>query len=127
MNRVLNMLGLCRKAGRLELGEVPALAAVKARSCKLLVLAADAADNTARRAGALCQANEIHVLTLRHTKEEFGAAMGRASCALGAVTAPGLAAAVLKALDPEDREKHAPTIEHLDKMSVRRNNRRRKR
>ena len=53
--------------------------------------------------------------------------MGRASCALGAVTDPGLAAAVLKALDPEDLAVHAQVMEQLNKISVRRNNRRRKR
>ena len=47
MDPILSMIGICRKAGRIEAGEEPVDAAVRARDARLLLLAADAADNTA--------------------------------------------------------------------------------
>ena len=46
------MLGLARKAGRLEIGEEPVGAACRARQAKLVLLACDAASNTFRRASS---------------------------------------------------------------------------
>jgi len=43
------MLGLAKKAGRLEVGEEPVGAAARARDARLIVVAEDAAENTVRR------------------------------------------------------------------------------
>ena len=52
---ILHMLGLARKAGRLEIGEEPVGAACRARQAKLVLLACDAASNTFRRAAHLAK------------------------------------------------------------------------
>ena len=45
---ILRLLGLAKKAGRLEMGEEPVGAACRARQAKLVLLAQDAAPNTHR-------------------------------------------------------------------------------
>ena len=50
---ILHLLGLAKKAGRLEIGEEPVGAAARAHQARVLLLAADAAPNTVRR-GAPC-------------------------------------------------------------------------
>ena len=53
---ILHLLGLAKKAGRLEIGEEPVGAAARAHQARVLLLAADAAPNTVRRApcGSKC-------------------------------------------------------------------------
>lgn len=46
---ILHLLGLAKKAGRLEIGEEPVGAAARAHQARVLLLAADAAPNTVRR------------------------------------------------------------------------------
>ena len=92
MDDFLRALGLCRRAGRLALGDEPAGTACRAHKCRLLLLAGDAAGNTVRRAEHLAEAGRCPLVRLPWGKETLGAAVGRASCALLAVTDPGLAA-----------------------------------
>lgn len=99
----LGLLGLARKAGRLELGEEPAGAACRSRKARLALLACDAADNCVRRAQRLCQEGGVPLVRTPWTKEELGGQLGRASCAVLAVTDSGLAAAFLEKLDDPGR------------------------
>ena len=47
-NAILSLIGLCKKAGRLEVGEEPVGAAARARHARLLLVASDAAASTRR-------------------------------------------------------------------------------
>ena len=53
MDNVLRLTGLARKAGRLAVGEEPVGEAARSRTAKLILVAADAAENTLRRAHRL--------------------------------------------------------------------------
>lgn len=99
----MHLLGLARKAGRIEVGEEPTGAACRARKARLLVLAADAADNTTRRAEHFAQAGNTLCVRIPFTKDEIGGAVGRGSCAMAALTDAGMAAGLLKKLAAADR------------------------
>ena len=105
---IAHLLGLARKAGRLEAGEEPVGAACRARQARLVLLASDAAPNTARRAAHFGQAGDVPWLSLPLTKEEVGGLLGRGSCALLALTDAGFAAAVAEKLAARDPERYAP-------------------
>lgn len=101
---ILQLLGLAKKAGRLEIGEEPVGAAARARKARLILLAADAAPNTCRRAAHFGQAGQVLQLKLPATKEELGLALGRNSCAMLALTDKGFAASLagkLAQVDPQ--------------------------
>lgn len=103
-NAILSLIGLSKKAGRLEVGEEPVGAAARARHAKLLLVASDAAANTRRRCSHFAEAGAVPWAELPFTKEELGGTVGRSSCALVAVTDIGFAsslAAKLSALNPE--------------------------
>ena len=103
-NAILSLIGLCKKAGRLEVGEEPVGAAARARHARLLLVASDAAANTRRRCAHFAEAGAVPWAELPFTKEELGGTVGRSSCALAAVTDIGFAsslAAKLSALNPE--------------------------
>lgn len=102
----LRLLGLARKAGRIEVGEEPAGAACRARKAKLLLLAGDAADNTARRAEHFVQAGNTLCVRTPFTKAQIGGAVGRESCAMAALTDAGMAASFLNKLAADDPERY---------------------
>ena len=94
----LGLLGLARKAGKLELGEEPVGAACRGRRARLVLLAADAAENTADKAARLSQTADAPCVRAPAGKEELGAALGRRSCAVLALTDEGFAKALLEKL-----------------------------
>lgn len=114
MDNALRLLGLAKKAGRLEVGEEPVGAAARARKAKLLLLAADAAENTARRADHFGQAGNVTVLSTPYTKAELGFAVGRSSCAMLALTDPGLAASFVEKLEAQDPARYSQAAQELN-------------
>ena len=63
---------LAKKAGRLEIGEEPVGAAARAHQARVLLLAADAAPNTVRRAAHFGEAGGALWLQMPFTKAELG-------------------------------------------------------
>ena len=103
MDSIPSLLGLALRAGRLAVGEEPVGVACRCHKGYLLLLASDAADNTIRRALHFCQAGKTICLTLPLTKQELGSGLGRASCAMLALTDVGFAAAVAEKLAQQGR------------------------
>ena len=103
---ILQMLGLARKAGRLETGEEPVGAVCRARQARLVLVAADAAPNTVRRADHFCQAGACPKLVVPFSKLDLGFQVSRGPCAILAITDPGFAAAIAEKLAARD-----PSIE----------------
>lgn len=113
MNSILHLIGIAKKAGRLEIGEEPVGGACRARQAKLILLAADAAENSARRAKHFAEGGDAHAVVTPFTKEELGGCVGRSSCAMMAVTDAGLAAALVKKLAESDPERYAEAAGRL--------------
>ena len=110
---ILHLLGLAKKAGRLEVGEEPVGALCRARQAKLVLLAADAAPNTCRRAAHFGQAGNVLWLALPFSKAELGLALGRSSCAMVALADSGFAASILEKLAARDPEKYGPAAQPI--------------
>ena len=105
MDNIAPLLGLALRAGRLAVGEESVRTASRNHKAYLLLLASDAADNTIRRARQFTQAGTNTIcLQIPMTKEELGGCLGRASCAMLAVTDIGFASALadrLAVFDPD--------------------------
>lgn len=110
----LHLLGLARKAGRIEVGEEPVGSVCRARKAKVVLLAADAADNTLRRAQHFAEAGGTVWVQTPFTKGELGMAVGRESCAMAALTDAGMAASLLKKLAAADPERYQEAADALD-------------
>ena len=113
MDKLLNLIGLSKKAGKLEIGEEPAGAAARAKHARLLLVASDAADNTRRRAKHFGDAGECICLEIPATKEALGRALGRTSCAILAVTDVGFAEAIAKKLAEGDEAHYGEAARRL--------------
>lgn len=113
MDRILSLIGLARKAGRLEIGEEPVGAACRARDARLLLLAEDAADNTSRRAQHFAEAGACVLLRIPADKAALGRAVGRSQCAMAALTDVGFAAALAEKLAALDSGQYAEAAARL--------------
>ena len=115
MNKeLLSTLGLCKRAGMLEAGEEPVESAARARDVRLLLLADDAAENTARRADHFAEMGQCILLRVPFSKEELGRAVGRGSCALLGVTDVGFACAIAGRLADSDPESYGDAAQRLE-------------
>ncbi len=112
MDKVLNLIGLAQKAGRLAVGEEPTGAAARARDARLILVAADAAENSVRRVRHFADAGQCLWCRIGADKAALGRAVGRSSCAMLAVTDIGFAEAIAKKLAEGD-ERFAETAEKL--------------
>ena len=108
----MNLIGLAQKAGRLTVGEEPTGAAARARDARLILVAADAAENSVRRVRHFADAGQCLWCRIGADKDALGRAVGRSSCAMLAVTDIGFAEAIAKKLAEED-EKFSETAEKL--------------
>lgn len=113
MDKILSLIGLAKKAGRVEAGEEPVGAAARARDARLILLAQDAADNTVRRAGHFADAGQCLLARIPASKDELGRAVGRTSCAMLAITDIGFAEAIAKKLAALDAERYGELAEKL--------------
>ena len=110
----LSLLGLALRGSNLAVGEEPVAEAVKARRARLVLTAADAAENSAQRARRWAEAENVPWAQAPWTKEALGSALGRGACAMAALTDAGLAAALAKKL-ADAAPQYQPL---LDKLAV---------
>lgn len=112
-NNILRLVGIAKKAGRLEIGEEPVGACARARQARLILVASDAAENSVRRAGHFAQAGNTTCVQTPFTKAELGATVGRTACAMLALTDAGLAHSVCAKLAEADPERYGAAAEAL--------------
>lgn len=115
MDKGLNYLALARKAGLAELGEEPVGGAARAGKAYAILVASDASDHTWRRAKSFAAGTEQQCVRLPWTKDEIGAAIGRDSLAIAAITDVAMALALVKSL-PQN-ENNQPALEVLTRKA----------
>ena len=112
-NDALLMTGMALRAGRLEPGDEAAGDACRYKRCRLLLLAGDAGEGARRRASHFAEEGQCLLAELPCTREELGAALGRKSCAMAAVTDLGLAQAIVQKLAQDEPEKFGEMADRL--------------
>lgn len=118
MDSIPSLLGLALRAGAACRGGGARRVACRCHKGYLLLLASDAADNTIRRALHFCQAGKTICLTHPPDKQSWAAGLGRASCAMLALTDVGFAAAVAEKLAQLDPEAYGPAWETLSNKAA---------
>ena len=112
--QVLSLLGLAKKAGRVEVGEEPVGAAARAKKARVILVAQDAGPSSQRRAFSFAQTGACLCLTLPADKDALGRSLGRSSVAMCAVTDIGFAGAITKKLAAMDGGKYGAAAAQLD-------------
>lgn len=111
MDEALSLLALARKGGIAELGEEPVGGAARGGKAYVILVAKDASDHTWRRAKSFAAGTEQQCVRLPWTKDQLGAAIGRDTLAIAAITDVQMALALVAALPQEESNK--PALEVL--------------
>ena len=120
VDKCMNYLALARKARLVEVGEEPVGAVTRAGKAALVIVASDASDHSWRRAKSYVAGTGQPCVRLKQNKDEMGLAVGRTSLAMAAITDPGLALALVQAMEAPD----PALLEQLQKKADRQNSRR---
>lgn len=98
--KLLSLLGMCRKAGKLSCGHDAAIGSVRSKSARLCLLSSDASERLRKETEreASFGGREIPVRTLFYTMEEIGKSAGLKS-AVVTVNDEGFAKTMLGLLD----------------------------
>ncbi len=97
-DRVLSMLGMAARAGRIESGEFSTEKAVKSGRGRLVIVAEDASNNTKKMFKNMCDYYKVPLVVFG-TKEELGHWIGKAYRASICILDEGFAKAVLKKIN----------------------------
>ncbi len=108
-DKILSLLGLARRAGKLEAGFDAAAAAARGKQARLLAAAADVSEKTFKNLCYEAQRAGIPAVRLMATMDAAGRACGIKAGVL-AVTDQGFAKALLDAMEQRSREKEEETL-----------------
>lgn len=81
-DRLLSLLGLCRRAGKLTLGNDPVIDSINAKKAKLVIVASDCSQNTAKSVLRLAHQNNVPTHIVPHTKDEISLSVGKYTAVL---------------------------------------------
>lgn len=94
-NKLLSGLGLAMRAGQLVTGDEGVLDAVRTGKARLVVLAADASENTRKKFKDKCSTYQVPIIEYG-TRELLGSSVGKGERVIVAITDPGFARLIAK-------------------------------
>lgn len=105
-NKVLSMIGLAQRAGKIASGEFSTEKAVKAGLASLIFVAEDSSDNTKKMFTNMCTFYNVPIY-IYSDKETLGHAIGKQFRASLAVLDNGFRDAIVKNMQAENKDIHA--------------------
>lgn len=101
LSKALSLISLATKAGKTASGEFSTEREVKSYKAALVIVAADASDNTKKKFKNMCDFYKVPIY-FYGDKDTLGHAMGKEFRASLAVLDAGFAKGIMKHLDTED-------------------------
>ena len=101
MDKVLQFLGMIKRAGYLEAGEEQVESTARAHKARLILTASDASANSAKKAVEFAVLGNAVSMKVPYTKEQLGAAIGKQSSAVIAITHLGMAAQLVNKISED--------------------------
>lgn len=124
MDNAAGILGLAKKAGKLEIGEESVSTAVRLSRARLIMSASDASANSRAHAVNLADSGGTVMIVLPYGKEELGALLGRGSPGIMALTDLGMALSFTEKLAAAHPQEYDDAVAALKKKKARRDERR---
>ncbi len=97
-DRILSLLGLAQRAGKIITGEERVLAAVRSGEARLVILASDAAKNTRKKLTDKCLSFGVQLIEFG-TRTQLGHALGKQERVVVSINDDGFARLVLNGLE----------------------------
>ncbi len=95
-NRILSLIGLCQKAGKMASGEDTCETAIRSGKAFLVLLSSDASATTRKKFSNRCHYYEVPLAILPFSKEQLGRAIGKTLRSCAAVCEEGFAKKILE-------------------------------
>ena len=89
-DRLLSFLGICRRAGKVVIGNDPVREAIETDKAFLVMVASDISGNTLKKINTAVNEGNVPCYTVNRTKDEISFSLGKA-CACLAVIDKGFA------------------------------------
>ena len=93
-DKLLSLLGLCRRAGKITLGCDPVIDSVKNKEASLVIFARNISDNTRKTVLNAVAQSGVRVIKLDYDKEDISVSLGRL-CAVASINDEGFAKKLL--------------------------------
>lgn len=99
-DKILNLLGLCRRAGKLTAGNDAVIDEVVHKKAALVIVSFDISLNTEKKLKKACVNNNTRMMKLNRSRDELSDAIGR-FCAVVAVLDKGFANRLVQLISDE--------------------------
>lgn len=103
--KILNLIGLATKAGKVASGEFSTEKAVKGKKAYLVIVSSEASENTKKSFTNMCTYYKVPICYFGE-KGELGQAMGKQMRASLAIVDEGLANAIVKQMNIDGGSEH---------------------
>ena len=98
MNKIYGLIGLARRAGKINFGTESSIDLIKNRKAKLVIVAEDAAERTKKNIRIECEKEKIE-FRIFGTIEELSSAIGQDNKAVFAIKDENFAKELIKKID----------------------------
>ena len=95
-NRILSLISLCQKAGKIASGEDTCETAIRSGKAFLVLLSSDASATTRKKFTNRCHYYEVPLAVLPFDKEQLGRAIGKTLRSCAAICEEGFAKRILE-------------------------------
>lgn len=102
-DRILSLLGLCRRAGKVTIGNDAVIDTVTKQKAKLVIMTKDLSENTAKKILINSHKSNVKALVLNRTKDELSAALGK-FCAVISINDGGFANKLEELISEENQQ-----------------------
>lgn len=102
-DKILNFLGLCRRAGKLTVGNDAVVDEIKNNKAKLVIVSVDISSNTEKKLKKACGYANVECLKLNRSRDELSTSLGK-FCVVIAVLDDGFAKKLTQLIKIENQE-----------------------
>lgn len=76
-DKILSLLGICRRAGRLTIGAQPTVDSINANKARLIIFAKDFSQRSAKPVIEAAHSHNIRIVTIDRCKDELSISLGK--------------------------------------------------
>lgn len=81
-DRLMSLLGLCRRAGKIVLGFDPVIDSINQKKAKLVIIAQDCSQHTAKGVLRSAHMNNVKAHVIPYTKDDISVSVGKYTAVL---------------------------------------------
>lgn len=102
-DRILSLLGLCRRAGKLVIGADPTIDSINKGKSKIVILADDFSPKSAKAVLAAAHMSNVKIFNIKRSKDEISLALGKL-CGVLSVEDKGFAEKLSQLIENENEQ-----------------------